>query len=124
MLKKAQGLPADQVFLDLEDAVAPIAKPAARATVVEALSRGDWSGKTRVVRGNDADTEWAHEDVLQVVRGAGADLDCIMLPKVERVACAGAKKCVPTTRSGPSTAAASSSRRVVAWLERAPGFGW
>jgi citrate lyase subunit beta / citryl-CoA lyase len=86
MLKKAQGLPADQVFLDLEDAVAPIAKPAARATVVEALNHGDWSGKTRVVRVNDADTEWAHEDVLQVVRGAGANLDCIMLPKVERVA--------------------------------------
>jgi len=39
-----------------------------------------------VVRINDADTVWAHEDVLQVVRGAGANLDCIMLPKVERVA--------------------------------------
>jgi citrate lyase subunit beta/citryl-CoA lyase len=86
MLKKAQGFSADQVFLDLEDAVAPVAKPAARATVVEALNHGDWSGKTRVVRINDADTEWAHEDVLQVVRGAGANLDCIMLPKVERVA--------------------------------------
>ena len=86
MLKKAQGLPADQVFLDLEDAVAPIAKPAARGSVVEALNHGDWSGKTRVVRVNDADTEWAHEDVLQVVRGAGTNLDCIMLPKVERVA--------------------------------------
>jgi citrate lyase subunit beta/citryl-CoA lyase len=86
MLKKAQGLPTDQVFLDLEDAVAPIAKPAARATVVEALNHGNWSGKTRVVRINDADTQWAHEDVLEVVRGAGANLDCIMLPKVERVA--------------------------------------
>ncbi|MEU6573641.1 CoA ester lyase [Streptomyces sp. NPDC046805] len=86
MLKKAQTLPADQVFLDLEDAVAPIAKPAARGTVVEALNHGDWSGKVRVVRINDADTEWAHEDVLQVVRGAGPNLDAIMLPKVERVA--------------------------------------
>ncbi len=86
MLKKAQGLAADQVFFDLEDAVAPGAKPSARATVVAALREGDWSGKTRVVRINDADTEWAHEDVLQVVRGAGSQLDCIMLPKVERVA--------------------------------------
>ncbi|GAA1680897.1 CoA ester lyase [Mycolicibacterium murale] len=86
MLKKAQGFAADQVFLDLEDAVAAVAKPAARGTVVEALNHGDWTGKTRVVRINDADTEWAHEDVLQVVRGAGANLDCIMLPKVERVA--------------------------------------
>jgi len=86
MLKKAQGLPADQVFLDLEDAVAPSAKPGARATIVEALNHGDWAGKTRVVRVNDADTEWAHEDVLHIVRNAGANLDCIMLPKVERVA--------------------------------------
>lgn len=86
MLKKAQGFSVDQVFLDLEDAVAPVAKPAARKTIVEALNNGDWSGKTRVVRVNDADTEWAHEDVLEVVRGAGANLDCIMLPKVERVA--------------------------------------
>ncbi|MFD5272185.1 HpcH/HpaI aldolase/citrate lyase family protein [Streptomyces sp. NPDC058335] len=86
MLKKAQGLPADQVFLDLEDSVAPVAKPAARATVIEALNHGDWSGKTRVVRVNDADTQWAHEDVLEVVRGAGTNLDCVMLPKVERVA--------------------------------------
>jgi citrate lyase subunit beta/citryl-CoA lyase len=86
MLRKAQTLPADEVFLDLEDAVAPVAKPAARAAVVEALIHGDWSGKTRVVRINDADTGWAHEDVLQVVRGAGAHLDCIMLPKVEQLA--------------------------------------
>ncbi|RZL80283.1 MAG: CoA ester lyase [Rhodococcus sp. (in: high G+C Gram-positive bacteria)] len=86
MIKKAQGLPADQIFLDLEDSVAPIAKPAARATIVEALNHGDWTGKTRVVRVNDADTVWAHEDVLEIVRGAGANLDCIMLPKVEKVA--------------------------------------
>jgi citrate lyase subunit beta/citryl-CoA lyase len=86
MLKKAQGFSVDQVFLDLEDAVAPVAKPAARKTIVDALNHGDWSGKTRVVRINDADTKWAHDDVLEVVRGAGANLDCIMLPKVERVA--------------------------------------
>jgi citrate lyase subunit beta/citryl-CoA lyase len=86
MLTKAQGLPCDQVFLDLEDAVAPAAKPAARAAVVDALAHGRWTGKVRVVRINDADTAWAIEDVLQVVRGAGAHLDCIMLPKVERVA--------------------------------------
>ncbi|MGW0035720.1 HpcH/HpaI aldolase/citrate lyase family protein [Gordonia sp. NPDC003376] len=86
MIAKAQTLPADQIFLDLEDSVAPVAKPAARATIVEALNHGDWSGKARVVRVNDADTEWAHEDVLTIVRGAGRNLDCIMLPKVEKVA--------------------------------------
>ncbi len=86
MIGKAQTLASDQVFLDLEDAVAPLAKPGARARVVDALAQGSWSGRTRAVRINDAETEWAHEDVLQVVRGAGRHLDCIVLPKVERAA--------------------------------------
>ncbi|HEU0041923.1 MAG TPA: CoA ester lyase [Jiangellaceae bacterium] len=83
MLDKAQGLPADQVFLDLEDSVAPMAKEAARANIVAALTGGDWSGKTRVVRVNDWTTRWTYADVISIVEGAGADLDCIMLPKVQ-----------------------------------------
>ncbi|MFG1851026.1 HpcH/HpaI aldolase/citrate lyase family protein [Actinomadura geliboluensis] len=81
-IEKAQGLPADEIFLDLEDAVAPSAKEGARSTVVAALTGGDWSGKTRVVRVNDLDTPWAYRDVIEVVEGAGARLDAIMLPKV------------------------------------------
>ena len=83
MLEKAQGLGADQVFLDLEDAVAPLAKPAARKNVVAALTGGDWSGKARVVRVNDVTTPWAYQDVLEVVQGAGGHLDALMLPKVQ-----------------------------------------
>lgn len=83
MLGKAQGLPADQVFLDLEDAVAPIAKEGARDNVVAALNEGDWGGKTRVVRVNDWTTHWTYRDVIAIVEGAGANLDCIMLPKVQ-----------------------------------------
>src|SRR5919204_6684568 len=83
MLGKAQGLPADQVFFDLEDAVAPLAKPDARKNVVAALNDGDWEGKVRVVRVNDLTTEWTYRDVVEVVEGAGANLDCIMLPKVQ-----------------------------------------
>lgn len=83
MLSKAQGLPADQVFLDLEDAVAPLAKPMARKNIVAALSDGDWGDKTRVVRVNDLTTPWTYQDVIEVVEGAGTDLDCIMLPKVQ-----------------------------------------
>ncbi|SFO68844.1 MULTISPECIES: HpcH/HpaI aldolase/citrate lyase family protein [Actinomadura] len=81
-IEKAQGLPADEVFLDLEDAVAPSAKEDARGTVVAALNEGDWAGRTRVVRVNDLDTPWAYRDVIEVVEGAGANLDAIMLPKV------------------------------------------
>src|SRR3954466_8415394 len=83
MLGKAQGLPADQVFLDLEDACAPLAKPDARKTIVAALNEGGWGDKARVVRVNDLTTEWTYRDVVEVVEGAGANLDCIMLPKVQ-----------------------------------------
>lgn len=82
-LEKAQGLPADQVFLDLEDACAPLAKEGARHAVVEALTEGDWGTKTRVVRVNDWTTQWTYRDVITVVEGAGAHLDCVMLPKVQ-----------------------------------------
>jgi citrate lyase subunit beta/citryl-CoA lyase len=82
-LEKAQGLPADQVFLDLEDACAPLAKEGARHTIVKFLNEGDWSGKTRVVRVNDWTTHWTYRDVITVVEGAGHNLDCIMLPKVQ-----------------------------------------
>lgn len=82
MLDKARGLAVDEVFLDLEDAVAPAAKPAARGKVVAALTEGGWQAGTRVVRINDATTEWALRDVLEVVEGAGSALDCLLLPKV------------------------------------------
>jgi citrate lyase subunit beta / citryl-CoA lyase len=83
MLDKARGLPADQVFMDLEDAVAPLAKPDARKNVVAALNDGGWAGKLRVVRVNDLTTHWTYRDVIEVVEGAGANLDCVMLPKVQ-----------------------------------------
>ncbi|WP_028936811.1 HpcH/HpaI aldolase/citrate lyase family protein [Pseudonocardia spinosispora] len=83
MIDKARGLNADQVFLDLEDACAPLAKPDARKTIVAALNEGGWDGKTRVVRVNDWTTEWTYRDVTEVVEGAGANLDCLMLPKVQ-----------------------------------------
>src|SRR5690606_38599212 len=86
MLAKAQTLDADSAFLDLEDAVAPGAKEDARASIVTALVDGDWSGKTVSVRINDASTQWAFADLSSVIAGAGAQIDCIMLPKGERLA--------------------------------------
>ncbi|HEV7208518.1 MAG TPA: CoA ester lyase [Mycobacteriales bacterium] len=83
MIDKARGLAADQVFLDIEDAVAPLAKPEARKNIVAALNEGGWEGKTRTVRVNDWTTQWTYADVIEVVEGAGANLDCIMLPKVQ-----------------------------------------
>jgi citrate lyase subunit beta/citryl-CoA lyase len=85
-LEKAQSLPVDEVFLDLEDSVAPIAKEGARRSVVAALQQGDWRGKTVVVRVNDLSTPWTYRDVIEVVEAAGDRLHCVMLPKVEEAA--------------------------------------
>ena len=85
-LEKAKGLPADQVFLDIEDAVAPLAKPDARKNIVAALNEGGWGNKIRAVRVNDLTTQWTYRDVIEVVEGAGANLDAIMLPKVQSAA--------------------------------------
>lgn len=82
MMEKAAGSEADHVFLDLEDAVAPSSKVAARQGVVSALRELDWTSKTRCVRINDLSTRWAYKDVIEVLQGAGRHLDTIMLPKV------------------------------------------
>ncbi len=68
---------------DLEDAVAPAQKVAARDNVVRALNELDWDGKLRAVRVNGAHTEWAYGDVITVVEGAGQNLDVMILPKVK-----------------------------------------
>src|SRR6185437_942690 len=85
-LEKAKGLPADHVFLDLEDACAPLAKPGARKNIVAALNEGGWGNKLRAVRVNDLTTHWTYRDVIEVVEGAGANLDAIILPKVQSAA--------------------------------------
>ena len=84
MLAKAPGLPADEVFMDLEDSVAPNAKEEARGNIVQALKEGDWGAKTVVVRVNSVDTKWCARDVTEIVENAGDLVDCIMVPKVER----------------------------------------
>lgn len=86
MIEKAKTLPADEVFLDLEDAVAADAKTDARATVAAALAEPGWAGQLRGVRVNDWTTPWTHADVIDVVTAAGAQLDVVVLPKVTDIA--------------------------------------
>jgi len=85
MIDKAKGLPADEVFLDLEDAVAPDAKAQARTQVAIALSEPDWAGQLRGVRVNDWTTPWTYADLIEVVSTAGNTLDIVVLPKVTDV---------------------------------------
>ena len=78
--KAARG-PADAVFLDLEDAVAPSRRLEARTNAVRALNEIDWGGKVLSVRVNGLTTPWALGDILAVARCPR--LDMILLPKVE-----------------------------------------
>lgn len=83
MLTKAAGLAVDEVFLDLEDAVAPSEKEQARQLVVQALNDTDYGDKTVVVRVNAVDTHFCYRDLTTVVEAAGQHIDCIMVPKVQ-----------------------------------------
>jgi citrate lyase subunit beta/citryl-CoA lyase len=82
MLAKAAASEADFVFCDLEDSVAPSQKVRARKNVIEALNDLDWGHKTRAVRINGVHTEWAHDDVIEVISEAGAGVDLLIVPKV------------------------------------------
>lgn len=101
MMAKATGLEADEVFLDLEDAVAGPAKIEARAAVVDALSAGGFRARQLAVRVNAWDTEYTVGDLTDVVSGlvergeaAGArddarrriPLDTVIVPKVREPA--------------------------------------
>jgi citrate lyase subunit beta/citryl-CoA lyase len=81
MCAKAPGSGADLVFLDLEDACAPVMKEQARSIAVDALVGQDWGRVVRAVRVNGLDTPWCYGDVVEVVTGARDALDVIIVPK-------------------------------------------
>jgi malyl-CoA/(S)-citramalyl-CoA lyase len=82
LFEKAWQSPADIVFLDLEDSVAPADKDMAREQAIVGLRGFDWRGKTVSVRINGLDTPYMYRDVIDVVEAAGDRLDLIMIPKV------------------------------------------
>src|SRR3712207_94448 len=84
MIEKALASEADAVFLDLEDAVAPDSKAAARGDVVPALEELDWRGRPGLYRANALDTSYFYRDLIEVVEEAGNSLDAVMIPKVNR----------------------------------------
>src|SRR5204862_6742327 len=83
MLAKAAASAADLVFLDLEDSVAPKEKAPARAKVVQALTTLDWGKKTRAVRINNLETEYAYRDIIEIVEPAHDYIDLLIVPKVK-----------------------------------------
>jgi citrate lyase subunit beta/citryl-CoA lyase len=84
MAEKALASAADAVFLDLEDAVAPDSKAAARGDVVSALKELDWQGRLKLYRANALDTPYFYRDLIGVVEEAGGALDAVIVPKVNR----------------------------------------
>ncbi len=83
MIAKAAASHADMVFLDLEDAVAPSAKVGARKNIIAGLNELDWGNKIRSFRCNSVDTQWCADDISEIVTGAGANVDVIMVPKIK-----------------------------------------
>lgn len=84
MIDKAANGPADFVFLDLEDAVAPPEKEQARKNAIQALNDIDWAakGKTVSVRINGLDTHYMYRDVVDVMEQAGNRVHTLLVPKV------------------------------------------
>jgi len=81
-LEKAKTLPADAIIFDLEDAVAPDAKEAARANAVAAASSPDYGRRELTIRCNGLDTRWGAED-LAAAANSGAS--AVVIPKVASV---------------------------------------
>ena len=83
MVERGPSSGADLFFLDLEDAVAPDEKAAARENVVRAVKELDWQGRPAFYRMNSLDTPYWYRDVIEVVEEAGEGLGLILVPKVE-----------------------------------------
>ena len=84
MVEKALASDADAVFLDLEDAVTPESKAAARGDVARAIDELDWNDRPTLFRANDLETPYFYGDLIEVVEEAGNSLDAIIVPKVNR----------------------------------------
>jgi citrate lyase subunit beta / citryl-CoA lyase len=84
MFEKGARCGADLVFLDLEDAVPAAFKEESRAKAITALNDIDWGNTARAIRINGLDTQWCHDDVIEVVTKAGENLDTIIIPKARK----------------------------------------
>ena len=83
MLAKARTLPADEVVIDLEDAVVPAQKDEAREATVVALAADGWQARSIAVRVNGTGTPWFERDVRELAERAGEALGTIIVPKAE-----------------------------------------
>jgi len=78
-IEKSRKIACDAVILDLEDSVAPDAKPAARDTALAALRDGGFGHREVIVRVNALDTEWGAADLSAVSQSTA---DAVLVPKI------------------------------------------
>ena len=78
-LEKAKAIPTDALIFDLEDAVAPDAKPEARANAVAAAGSGEYGGREITIRANGLDTPWGADDLTAIATSGAA---AVVVPKV------------------------------------------
>lgn len=83
-LEKAQDLACDAIIFDLEDAVAPEEKPAARILLSDTLRDRDYGNRARIVRINGFDSAWGEGDAkaMAAAIAQGAKIDAVLVPKV------------------------------------------
>jgi len=112
-LEKARSLPADALIFDLEDAVAPEAKEAARTNVVLAAESKAYGKREIVIRCNGLGTPWGEADIAAIAQ-SGAD--ALLVPKVESAAA------VTHVVSLIDTAGAPASMAVWAMMETPKGI--
>ena len=97
-LEKARSLPADGLIFDLEDAVAPDAKSAARDGVARSLAAGSYGRREVMLRVNALTTDWGHADL---VAAASVPIDAVVLPKVESAAAVRQAQAILTEAGAP-----------------------
>ncbi len=98
-LEKAKSIPADAIIFDLEDAVAPDAKPAARDAAVAAVQSGDYGNRELTIRCNGIDTEWGVSDIHAA---AAAAPSAVVIPKVDTLAQVEAVEALLTDAGAPT----------------------
>ncbi|WP_108501248.1 HpcH/HpaI aldolase/citrate lyase family protein [Paracoccus indicus] len=81
-MEKARALPADAIIFDLEDAVAPDQKAAARDALKQALAQ-DYGPRARILRINELATEWGRDDALACGGDLAGMVDAVLIPKVD-----------------------------------------
>ena len=122
MIAKAARSEADAVCIDLEDAVAPDRKESSRANVVRALAELDFGPRTRIVRINGLDTEYAERDLADAIEPSCMAVDVLMLPKSRSAA----DLEYADRRLGEIESRAGMTRKIgmEAQVETAGGFVW